>query len=26
MYEKEIGCSIPSVPLCDVGGSLILCK
>lgn len=26
IYEKEIGCPIPSVPLCDVGGSLILCK
>lgn len=25
-YEKEIGAAIPAVPLCDVGGSLILCK
>ncbi len=25
-YEEEINCSIPAVPLCDVGGSLILCK
>ncbi len=25
-YEQEIGRSIPAVPLCDVGGSLILCK
>ena len=25
-YEKEIGERIPSVPLCDVGGSLVLCR
>lgn len=25
-YEREIGQSLPAVPLCDVGGSLILCK
>ena len=25
-YEREIGQRIPAVPLCDVGGSLILCK
>lgn len=25
-YERETGARIPSVPLCDVGGSLILCK
>ena len=25
-YEAEIGAHIPSVPLCDIGGSLILCK
>lgn len=25
-YESEIGQQIPSVPLCDVGGSLVLCK
>ena len=25
-FEAELGCGIPSVPLCDVGGSLILCK
>ncbi len=25
-YETEIGESIPGVPLCDVGGSLVLCK
>lgn len=25
-YEREIGCKLPSVPLCDVGGSLVLCK
>jgi hypothetical protein len=25
-YEREIGCAVPAVPLCDVGGSLILCK
>ena len=25
-YEQEIGRRIPAVPLCDVGGSLVLCK
>ena len=25
-YERELGCRIPAVPLCDVGGSLVLCK
>lgn len=25
-YEKETGCPIPAVPLCDVGGTLVLCK
>lgn len=25
-YEQEIGEKLPAVPLCDVGGSLILCK
>lgn len=25
-YEKEIGTVISAVPLCDVGGSLVLCK
>ena len=25
-YEAELGYRIPAVPLCDVGGSLILCK
>ena len=25
-YEAEIGQRIPAVPLCDVGGSLVLCK
>ena len=25
-YEGEIGQPIPAVPLCDVGGSLVLCK
>lgn len=25
-YERELGQAIPSVPLCDVGGSLVLCK
>lgn len=25
-YEAEIGIRIPAVPLCDVGGTLILCK
>jgi O-methyltransferase len=25
-YEAEIGRRIPSIPLCDLGGSLVLCK
>lgn len=25
-YERELGSKIPTVPLCDVGGSLVLCK
>lgn len=25
-FEKEIGRRIPAVPLCDAGGSLVLCK
>ena len=25
-FERENGCRIPAIPLCDVGGSLILCK
>ena len=25
-YEVQIGCRLPAVPLCDVGGSLVLCK
>ena len=25
-YEKELGQKLPSVPLCDIGGTLILCK
>jgi len=25
-YETELGQRIPAVPLCDVGGSLVLCK
>ena len=25
-FEGETGCRIPAIPLCDVGGSLILCK
>ena len=25
-YEAELGCAISAVPLCDVGGSLVLCK
>jgi len=25
-FEKELGSGIPAVPLCDVGGSLVLCK
>ena len=26
IYEQEIGASIPATPLCDVGGTLVLCK
>lgn len=26
IYEVEIGQSIPAIPLCDVGGTLVLCK
>ena len=26
IYEKEIGEEIPGMPLCDVGGTLVLCK
>lgn len=25
-YEAEIGAKIPAIPICDLGGSLILCK
>lgn len=25
-YEQEIGSKIPAIPLCDVGGTLVLCK
>ncbi len=25
-YEAELGCLLPAVPLCDLGGSLVLCK
>jgi hypothetical protein len=25
-YEEEIECRIPAIPLCDVGGTLVLCK
>ena len=25
-FERENGCRIPAIPLCDMGGSLILCK
>ena len=25
-YEAELGCKIPAMPLCDVGGTLVLCK
>ena len=25
-YETEIGSPIPAIPLCDVGGTLVLCK
>jgi len=26
IYEEEIGHAIPGIPLCDVGGTLVLCK
>jgi len=26
IYEQEIGEAIPGIPLCDVGGTLVLCK
>ena len=26
IYEKEIGAAIPGIPLCYVGGTLVLCK
>ena len=26
IYEEEIGAPIPAIPLCDVGGTLVLCK
>ena len=25
-YEQELGAALPAVPLCDVGGSLVICK
>ena len=25
-YERELGAKLPAVPLCDIGGTLILCK
>lgn len=25
-YERELGQTLPAVPLCDIGGSLVLCK
>lgn len=25
-YEQEMGCAIPAVPICDVCGTLVLCK
>jgi len=25
-YEQELGVRIPAVPLCDIGGTLVLCK
>ena len=25
-YERELGSKIPSIPLCDVGGTIVLCK
>lgn len=25
-YEAELGCKIPASPMCDVGGTLVLCK
>ena len=26
IYEEELGETIPAIPLCDVGGTLVLCK
>lgn len=26
IYEEEIGKAIPGIPLCDIGGTLVLCK
>lgn len=26
IYEEELGDTIPAIPLCDVGGTLVLCK
>ena len=26
IYETELGAMIPGVPLCDVGGTMVLCK
>lgn len=26
IYEEEIGEAIPGIPLCDIGGTLVLCK
>ena len=26
VFQKENGCTIPAIPLCDIGGSLVLCK
>jgi len=26
IYEEETGVAIPAIPLCDVGGTLVLCK
>ena len=26
IYEEELGDAIPGIPLCDVGGTLVLCK
>ncbi len=25
-YEREVGCRLPALPLCDLGGTLVLCK